>query len=77
MGIAYQELGEVKKGLDYQEQSLQMRQTLYLDTNHPDVASSLNNVGVAYEKLGEVAKGLKYKEQSLQMRQALYPDTDH
>ena len=71
MGSAYQELGQVQKGLKYLEEALKMREVLY-EGNHPDVASSLNNVGSAYQELGQVQKGLKYLEEALNMREVLY-----
>ncbi len=72
VGLAYDTLGEAKKGLGYQEQALEMYRAFY-PGNHPSVAASLNNVGSAYETLGEAKKGLGYQEQALEMIQALYP----
>ncbi len=57
VGSAYETLGDVKKGLVYQEQALVMYQALY-QGNHSSVAMSLNGVGIAYEALGDVKKGL-------------------
>ena len=70
VGIAYQSLGQIEKGLQYQEQALTMYQALS-QGNHPDIATSLNNVGFAYENLGQIEKGLQYQEQALTMYQAL------
>jgi tetratricopeptide (TPR) repeat protein len=64
---------------DFQK-ALAMRQRLYPDQPHPDLATSLNNVGIAYERLGGIAnrqRGLVLKEQALAMRQALYPAQPH
>ena len=76
-GIKYQDLGEIRKSLDYFEKSLTMRQQLHGDTPHPDIAKSLTNVGIAYEDLGQIRTGLDYLEKSLTMFQQLYGDTPH
>jgi tetratricopeptide (TPR) repeat protein len=71
VGIAYEKLGQLEKGLQYKEQALTMYQALY-QGNHPSIAESLNSVGIAYDNLGKREKELQYKEQALTMRQALY-----
>ncbi|NGX31725.1 MAG: hypothetical protein K940chlam8_01101, partial [Chlamydiae bacterium] len=65
-------LGDAKKGLEYEEKALKMRQALYLDKDHPDVADSLNSVGVAYHTLGDAKKGLEYCEKALNMAKIIY-----
>ena len=49
------------QALTYQEQALAMREALYLEQGHPDIAVSLNNAGSAYQPLGDVKKVLEYK----------------
>nr|WP_233466306.1 MULTISPECIES: tetratricopeptide repeat protein [spotted fever group] len=47
MGAAYAKLGDTKEELKYLKEALKMSQDLY-QSNHPDIAASLNNVGLAY-----------------------------
>ncbi len=77
VGNAYENLGEITKGLEYYQQALRMYKRLYPDQDHPNVAASLNNIGIAYLGLGDAAKGLEYQEQALEMKRRLYPDQDH
>jgi tetratricopeptide (TPR) repeat protein len=53
----------ILKGLKYKEEALKMYQVLF-SGNHPDVATSLNNIGVAYQKLGDSYKALEYYKQA-------------
>ena len=68
---------DYKQACAYQEQALAMRQTLYGDVPHPDMANSLDSVGISYQDLGNTKKGLAYKEQSLEMRKAIYGNAPH
>jgi tetratricopeptide (TPR) repeat protein len=78
MGQYRAELGcDYQQSLTYQEQALKMRMALYEGQNHPEVATSLNNVGTAYNALGDVQESLRYQEQALKMRMALYGDQNH
>ena len=65
------------QGLEYFEQALEMRKALYPERNHPELASSLDNVGSAYQNLGQLEKSLAYQEQALAMYQGLYGETPH
>jgi hypothetical protein len=70
VGLAYRDLGQKEKGLQYQEQALTMRQALY-QGNHPDIATYLNNVGLAYDNLGDKLKALELHKQCYFMRYKL------
>jgi tetratricopeptide (TPR) repeat protein len=61
-----------RRSLEYLEESLRMRQDLYVSGEHADVCISLNNVGVSWYYAGELAKAAEYLEQSLAMRRRLY-----
>ncbi|XP_078585414.1 uncharacterized protein LOC144867384 [Branchiostoma floridae x Branchiostoma japonicum] len=56
-----------------------MRRSIYgQDTEHPDIADSLNNLGTAWRNLGDHKMAISYYEQSLQMRRSIYgEDTAH
>jgi tetratricopeptide (TPR) repeat protein len=77
---ATQILGMYQKAYSSYQEALVMRQRLYSDNPHPDMAASLNNVGCAYQRLGgadNIRKGLSLQERALAMRQRLYSDNPH
>lgn len=53
------------------EQTLEMYQQIYKD-DHPEIASTLNNLGSIHVSLGQYQEGVRYLEQSLAMRQKIY-----
>jgi len=65
-------LNYAKSLIQYQN-SLAIRKATYGD-NHPDVATSLNNIGFVYKIQGQYDKALSYYEQSLSIRNATYGD---
>ena len=56
-----------------------MRKKLY-DTDHPDLAQSLNNLEDRYTRLGDYNKALEYELKAYEIRKKLYdsghPDLD-
>lgn len=65
---------ELKEGLNYLINSLNTRKRIF-ETNHPDIAKSLDDVGIAYLALGgedNYRLGHNYIEQGLKMRQELF-----
>ena len=68
------EAGQAEKNLEYYTRYLAMLRNLGLDNNHPDVASSLNNVGRAHQARGDHARALESYMQALTMYQALYSE---
>ncbi|MCB1073700.1 MAG: tetratricopeptide repeat protein, partial [Chlamydiia bacterium] len=52
---------------------LELRRSL-LGDNHPDVATSLNNVGSTLEALGKHQEALTYQMQALELRKSLFGD---
>lgn len=76
-GILTHNLGDAKAAKPYYENALKMRQKLYPDQDHPDVARSLSNMGSVLESLGNAKAAKPYDENALKMRQRLYPDQDH
>ncbi|OJW71487.1 MAG: hypothetical protein BGO68_03790 [Candidatus Amoebophilus sp. 36-38] len=62
-----------EKALSYHQEALAMRQALYSD-NHPDIASSLNDLGSVCSALGKYEESLKYYQQAFAMQRVFYPD---
>ncbi|XP_019643823.1 PREDICTED: uncharacterized protein LOC109484915 [Branchiostoma belcheri] len=73
MGNACGKLGDHRKAVSYQAQSLQMRRSIHgKNTEHPDIAWSLNNLGNAWSDLGDYRKAVSYYEQALEMMRSIY-----
>ncbi|CAH1251287.1 TTC28 [Branchiostoma lanceolatum] len=74
-GNAWFDLGDYKKAIDFHEQALQERQSIYGNTVHLEIARSLNNLGNAWCGLGNQRKAINYYERALQMRRSIYGET--
>ena len=68
-------MGEYSKALLSYEKALAIRQQS-LPTNHPDLASSYNNIGNVYDNMGEYSKALLSYEKALAIQQQSLP-TNH
>ncbi|MDQ2999009.1 MAG: tetratricopeptide repeat protein, partial [Chloroflexota bacterium] len=62
LGMAYAELGETQKAIDYQQQCLAVAREIG-DRNGE--AAALGNLGIAYAELGETQKAIEFFEQAL------------
>ena len=62
------EVGEINQEL------LNIRLSVFGE-NHPDVATSYNDIGLVYKGLGEYAKALEYHEKSLDISLELYGES--
>ena len=71
-------MGDNKKALEYHELSLNIRKKI-LGEEHPDTATSYNNIGSIYNNMGDNKKALEYYELSLNIRKKIlgeeHPDT--
>ncbi len=74
--MVYNSLGEYQNALDYHNRSLEMNKRIHKNVNHPDIATSLNNIGVVYFSLREFHKALDYYERSLRMKQVFFDSTN-
>ncbi|CAF1532224.1 unnamed protein product [Rotaria sordida] len=68
----YRSMGEYSKALSSYERSLEIRK-IALPPNHPDLATSYNNIGMVYNKMGEHSKALSLYERSLEIRKIALP----
>jgi tetratricopeptide (TPR) repeat protein len=75
LGINLNDLGDYQVAKHYLEQSLTIRRKV-LDEDHPDIATSLNNLGVVLQNLGEHPEAQHYYEQSLAIGRKVL-DEDH
>ena len=77
LGVAWEELGEHKKAIEYYEQALKVQKVLYGDTLHEEVGDALCGLGACWGELGEHKKAIEYYKQALKVQKALYGDIPH
>ncbi|CAF1460008.1 unnamed protein product, partial [Rotaria sordida] len=70
--LVYANMGEYAKALSFCEKSLEI-QKIALRPNHPDLATSYNNIGTVYYNMGEYSKALSFYEQSLEIQKVALP----
>jgi tetratricopeptide (TPR) repeat protein len=68
LGLAYADLGEVRRAIEYHEQALAIDREI--GDRHGEGAD-LGNLGLAYADLGEVRRAIEYYEQALAIRRAI------
>ena len=64
LGLAYADLGEVQKAIEYHEQALIISREI---GDRRGEGSTLGNLGVAYKNLGEVQKAIEFYEQRIEI----------
>ena len=72
LGLVYVDIGEYSKALSSYERSLEIMKAV-IPPNHPDFATSYNNIGLVYMNMGEYSKALSSYERSLEMRKVALP----
>ncbi len=72
MGSTYGNLGNHHKALDYQLKALAILEKV-LPREHPDLATSYNNVGGTYGELGSHHKALDYHLKALAIQEKVLP----
>ena len=72
LGSLFDALGEHPKSLTYHEKSLTIREKV-LPAEHPDLATSYNNMAETYGDLGEHQKSLAYHKKALAIRKKVLP----
>ena len=64
LGLAYSDLGEYQKAIEYYEQALEIAREI---GDKQGEGNALCNLGVAYDFLGEYQKAIKYHTQYLEI----------
>jgi tetratricopeptide (TPR) repeat protein len=71
LGFSYGELADYKRALEYDEEALEIRKSLFGE-EHPETAMSFNNVGAAYGRLGNHERSLEYGKRALEIFRRLF-----
>jgi CHAT domain-containing protein len=74
-GKTFRALGQLRSALEHHQRALELRRQAFVG-DHPEIASSLNNVGLTLDELGRFAEALKHERQSLEMRERLFESQD-
>ncbi|MCE5319465.1 MAG: tetratricopeptide repeat protein, partial [Parachlamydia sp.] len=72
-GLICEKEGDAKKAIQYYKDALKIGIKVYGD-EHPDVASSLNNLGSAWQDLGDAKKAIRYCEKALRIYKKVFGD---
>jgi len=68
-------MGDLKKSLEYSAKALEIKERLF-PGDHPDKATSYNNIGNIYKDMGDLKKSLEYSAKALEIKERLFPG-DH
>ncbi|MEG4848269.1 CHAT domain-containing protein, partial [Microcoleus sp. F10-C6] len=68
LGIAYHDLGQYDKAIEFYEQSLEISREIGYRQGEAD---SLRNLGIAYHDLGQYDKAIEFYEQSLEIKREI------
>ncbi len=68
MGLAYRDLGQVEKAIEYYQQALSIDQEIGYRQGE---GADLGSLGLAYRDLGQVEKARKYLEEALMIFEAI------
>ncbi|CAF0957438.1 unnamed protein product [Adineta steineri] len=72
LGYVKNHQGDYEKAIWYYEQGLEIQQKT-LRLNHPDLATSYDNIGLVYGNMGEYSKALSSHEKALEIREKTLP----
>ncbi len=71
-GFFYNSVGEYKEALRYAERALEIQEKV-LSADHPELATSYNNIGSTYSGLGDYAESLKCAKKALEIQEKNLP----
>lgn len=76
--MAFNALGKPKKAISYYKQALAIDENVF-GKEHPNVATTLNNLGLVYYQLGQIVRARSYVERAYTIFKKIYgeehPDT--
>ncbi|CAF4380811.1 unnamed protein product, partial [Rotaria sordida] len=65
-------MGDYSKALEFCEKAHKIFEKA-LPPNHPNLATSYNNIGQVYKDMGNYSKALEYYEKALKIREKALP----
>ena len=68
LALAYIGREDYDKAMEYHLKALEIRETM-LGMEHPDTATSYNNIGLVYHNQGDYPKALEYYTKALAIRE--------
>lgn len=69
--------GKYVKALKHYQKSLEVKQRLFGNADHPDMAVLYNNIASVYKSQGNYGKALECHQHSLEMKMRIYGDEIH
>ena len=73
MSIVYGKKGQYQEAIKWHNEALKIRSIAHNENlNHPDIATSYNNLGVVYFKNGEYKQAIEYYDKALSIRLKAY-----
>jgi tetratricopeptide (TPR) repeat protein len=66
--------GQYFKALSYYEKAIEIRQKETLAENHPDLATTFNNICQLYSKMGEQSEAVSFYERAIDIGQRSLPE---
>jgi tetratricopeptide (TPR) repeat protein len=69
----YGKIGNFEKKLELEQKTLKIRKKV-LGNEHPDVATSYNNIGCVYSEQGDYSKALDFYQKALKIREKVMGD---
>lgn len=75
--IEYLEKGNSLEAMKWQQKAMTLRETLYSNVAHPDLANSYNNLSLIYLDMGTAQEALEWQMKAMSMRETLFRDSAH
>ena len=68
--------GDARQAVSFFERALAIKEQVYQETpNHPDIASTLNNLGAAWRALGDAKQAVSFYQRALAIKEQVYQET--
>ncbi|CAF0714535.1 unnamed protein product [Adineta steineri] len=72
LGYVKNDLGDYEKAIWFLEKALEIQEKNF-PPNHPDLATSYNNIGSVYNSMGEQSKAISFFEKALEIQEKTLP----
>ena len=73
--VSWGDLGDARQAVSFYQRALAIKEQVYQETpNHPEIASTLNNLGNAWQVLGDARKAVSFYERTLAIYEQVYKE---